>query len=337
MASDNEELNERLAKGEEREFIKAFEELSNEAPQPAAGKKPDSVTAGGRTQWVTSDGHRFMGAGKTVKKLSPGLYDIDYSPDTGIFFDLLKIKTEDLLDFPHTNTAKVLGEIRKFWKMKDLFERYTLPHKRGILLWGPPGSGKSCTVAQIVQDVVDRGGIAVRFFHPKIFEDGMKVFRAIQPETPLVVIMEDLDALMQNTRESEILNILDGVGLVTHTVFIATTNFPEVLGERIVNRPSRFDKRYKIPEPSDESRKMYFEHLIGKKAIEDLKIDLPKWIGDTEGMSLAHLKELFVATVLLGDPYEEAIDNLKSMKEHISSEDDSGRVMGFGTDKGKRK
>jgi hypothetical protein len=76
---------------------------------------------------------------------------------------------------------------------------------------------------------------------------------------------------------------------------------------------------------------MYFEHLIGNpEKIKELKIDLNKWVKDTDRFSIAHLKELFVAVVILGDDYKEAIETLSSMKENIHSEDDRDRFMGFG-------
>ena len=49
-----------------------------------------------------------------------------------------------------------------------------------------------------------------------------------------------------------------------------TTNYPEKLGARIINRPSRFDKRFKIDLPNAESRKIYFEYLINGKDLKDI-------------------------------------------------------------------
>lgn len=55
-------------------------------------------------------------------------------------------------------------------------------------------------------------------------------------------------------------------------------------------------------------------------------------------MSIAHLKELFVAVVIQGDDYEEAIETLQSMKDAIDSSDDSEETFGFGfANKSKKK
>lgn len=278
--------------------------------------------------WTTSDGRIFIPASKTVPKLTPGVYEIDVSPNIGLYFEKIPVKTEGLLRFPDTNSDRVVSEIQKFWDREAIFEEYKLTYKRGILLYGPPGSGKSCTIQLIMEDVVNREGIVIKFTDPYQFIDGMRILRQIQLDTPAVVILEDIDSTLEMYNESEILNILDGVNEVKKVVFLATTNYPEKLGARIVNRPSRFDKRFRIGYPSEQSRRMYFEHLITsgdpkklKSKVKDLKIDLDKWVKDTDEMSIAHLKELFVAVVIIGDPYSEAIETLKSMTEVLEDKD----------------
>lgn len=286
--------------------------------------------------WTTSDGRIFIPAAPTVQFLTPGVYEIDQSNSIGLYFEKIPVRSEGLVRFPDTNSDKVLTEIQKFWDREEVFDSYNLIYKRGILLYGPPGSGKSCTIQLIMEDVVSRNGIVVKFTDPFIFVDGMRVLRQIQPDTPVVVIMEDIDSTLEIYNESEILNILDGVNEVKKVVFLATTNYPEKLGARIVNRPSRFDKRFRIGFPSKASRRMYFEFLIGQgdknkfqQKIEELDIDLDKWVKDTDEMSIAHLKELFVQVVIIGDSYEESIETLRGMKEDIEEKDPES-TMGFG-------
>jgi hypothetical protein len=278
--------------------------------------------------WTTSDGRLFVPAAKTTPKLTPGVYEIDNSPQIGIYFEKIPVKTEGLVRFPDTSSDIVITEIQKFWEREEIFDKYGLTYKRGILLYGPPGSGKSCTIQLIMEDVVKRGGIVVKFKDPYLFVDGMRVLRQIQPDIPVVTIMEDLDSILEVYNESEILNILDGVNEVRKTVFLATTNYPKKLGPRIVNRPSRFDKRFRIGYPSELSRRMYFTYLL-KENEKELNIDIEKWVADTDKMSIAHLKELFIQVVILGDPYEEAIETIQSMKEEISEKEYESQ-MGFG-------
>lgn len=279
-------------------------------------------------QWTLHNGKIFVPSGRTKARLVPGVYEVNSNPQIGLYFEKIPVKTEGLLRFPDTNSDRVLDEINKFWTNEEVFSNYGLTYKRGIILWGPPGSGKSCTCQLIMADVVKRGGIVVIFEEPYLFINGMRTLRTIQPDTPVVVMMEDIDSIIENYHESEVLNILDGVNEVDKVVFLATTNYPDRLGPRIINRPSRFDKRFKIGFPSAESRKLYFEYVIGnsdvkrgRKEAKRLGINLKRWVKDTVEMSIAHLKELFIAVVILGDPYEEAIQTLRSMKEEIDDKE----------------
>lgn len=314
------------------EWAKHRLDAGEEHPQhvdPDPVKSEDQLLKG-LVQWTTADGKLFCPASKTQDKITPGVYEIQHSNTIGIYFQRIPVLSQGLLRFPQTNSEKVVIEIQKFWERESLFREYKLPHKRGIILWGPPGSGKSCTIQLIMRDVVERQGIVIKFTNPSLFIEGMRIFREIEQSTPVVVLMEDIDSIIQHYNESEVLNILDGVNQIERAVFLATTNYPEMLGERIINRPSRFDKRFKIDHPNAESRLMYLEHLIGKDRIDKLDIPVNKWVEDTDGFSLAHLKELFVAVVILSDEYEDAIVTLHSMKEdRLDSSQDEIKNIGF--------
>ncbi len=284
----------------------------------------------GLKQFSTNDGTKFFPTGTTVGNLPPGYYDIQVDNMKGILFKKIDIKTDGLLRFPETNSEVVIDEISKFWEREEHFLKYSLNYKRGIFLYGPPGSGKSSTIQLIFEDVIKRKGVVFKFYSPGIFCDGIRIFREIQPDIPIVVLMEDIDSILEMNNESEVLNILDGVDQVNKVVFLATSNYPEKLGERILNRPSRFDKRFKMGHPKSQSRKIYFENLIKEDAIKEYKIDIDKWVQDTEGLSIAHLKELFITVCILGNSYEDSIEILRSMNDNMpSSDEDDFTKIGF--------
>jgi AAA+ superfamily predicted ATPase len=293
----------------------------------------DDVQALGKlTQWTTSDDVTFVPASKTRARLAPGAYEICVSQTSGIYFEKVSVKITDLVRFPDSNSDRVISEIRLFWDSQAKFKKYKMPYKRGICLWGPPGSGKSCTVQFVMKDVVDRGGIIIKFYNPDLFLKGYRIFREIEPTTPVVVIMEDVDSILEDWSESSVLNILDGaVDDLDNVVFLATTNYPEKLGARVINRPSRFDRRFKIGFPGKEARRIYFSHLFKEHHMDTAKVDIEKWISDTEDMSIAHLRELFVAVMILDNDYEDALGILQQMDKEISSSQDKGvGGIGFG-------
>jgi energy-coupling factor transporter ATP-binding protein EcfA2 len=301
----------------------AFNEVCEQVNYPIELKSHTSIPV----QWSSSDGKIFIPTSTTTLALTPGFYEIDANPQIGLYFEKIKVKTEGIINFPDTTTNIVISEIKKFWERENIFKDFGLAFKRGILLYGPPGGGKTCTLQLISRDVIKRNGIVIKFNNPGLFSQGMRKLREIQPEVPVVVLLEDMDSIIEHFSETEVINILDGVDKLDKIVYIATTNYPERLGDRIINRPSRFDKRFKVGFLSPESRKIYFEFLIDGR---NLDIDINQWVSDTNDFSIAHLKELFVATIILGDKYENALKTLKSMnKVKVKSWDDGELKAGF--------
>jgi len=283
----------------------------------------------GLCQFSTQDNISFFPTYKTVKKLPPSYYEINNSPNHGIYFEKLPVISGDLIRFPDSISDLVIDEISKFWEREDIFKQYSLNYKRGILLYGPPGSGKSSMLKLVCNDVISRGGCVVKFTVPDLFVTGMRSFRKIEPDKPVVVLMEDIDAIVERHNESTVLNILDGVDELNKVLFLATTNYPEKLGKRVLNRPSRFDRRIKIGPPDNTCRKLYFEHIFNEHE-NNFEFDLDKWVEDTDGMSIAHLKELFISVCILGNDYEDAIQILNEMHTEVpNSGEDYRKKVGF--------
>ncbi|MCK9458359.1 MAG: ATP-binding protein [Proteobacteria bacterium] len=300
--------------------------MPRNSQNPYAIMDEEEEKFGRMTQWTTSDGTRFFPAGKTFPLLCPGVYEIKFSNTKGYYFEKVQVKTEGLLRFPDSESAKVVAEIQNFWTKEQTYADFGLTYRRGLILWGPAGSGKSCTIQIVMADVIERGGVVFKFNSvPHMFLEGVRLFREVQPDTKIVVLMEDIDSLLEEYGESEVLNILDGVEKIERVVFLATTNYPEKLGDRIINRPSRFDRRFMMPNPNKKCRQLYFEHLA--KQNPTIKIDIAKWTKDTSGFSIAHLKELFIGVCILGEEYKDAVETLRIMIEERPKSDESD---GFG-------
>ena len=198
-------------------------------------------------------------------------------------------------------------------------------------MYGEPGCGKSGIIQLIAKQLIENNGIIINIKDQDdvdFFIDFIATFRKIEPNRPLIVLLEDLDSIAGESTysTSKLLNILDGVKQIEDVVYIATTNYPEKLQERITNRPSRFDRRYKVELPNEEIREAYIRHKLKE---EDLKnVDIQEWVKRTEGMSLSHLKEVVISTIVMGREFEEVMDNLEGLKRAPSVRG-SGK-MGFG-------
>lgn len=213
------------------------------------------------SMWAVS-GEAYFPCEKTDTHLPPGQYTIEFSQQRGIYFKKSRVILDGLITLPDADSDKVIKHIEKFWSRKSIYKEMDVLHKRGVLLWGPPGSGKTTTVQQLSKNIVDSGGISIYVKDPEISAQGLDILRTIEPTRPIVVMMEDIDAMTggRHDSESQLLALLDGEMQIENVVFVATTNYPERLDKRLVNRPSRFDVVHKIDMPSAEARRCYLQH-----------------------------------------------------------------------------
>jgi predicted AAA+ superfamily ATPase len=271
----------------------------------------------GYVQWELYD-NEYYPARKTRNKLSPGWYAVIYNHGRQQhFFKKKKIVTEEILKLPDQKMENILDDIKNFWQRKKIYNEYGFVYKRGVLLYGPPGCGKTSIIQLLAEELVENHeGIVVNMSTPDDvfqFDIIMSTFREIEPERKIIVIFEDVDNLMKNQdTTTALLNILDGNMRTNNVVHIATTNYPENIQERFFNRPSRFDILHMIGYPNEEVREFY---IRAKLKPEDLaKINLKHWVLETENFTLDHIKELILLTFVLGNNFENSIKKIKKMR-----------------------
>lgn len=283
------------------------------------------VLYGDQRMWSVT-GDFYYPCEKTEEKLSPGQYLPMYNEQRGIFLARKEVNIDDLLVLPDSKSEYILAEIRKFWTKKDIFARHGFLWKRGVLLYGPPGSGKTSTLQQVASQVIDVGGISVYCTHPAITAEALRVIRRIEPNRPIVLMMEDVDAIISKYGEPDLLALLDGELQVDNILNIATTNYPQDLDPRFIQRPSRFDDIVKIGMPSDAARDTY---LAAKNpTLSD--DERARWVNATDGFSIAALKEIIVSVECLGRDLDESVKRVEVMlNRKPTSEDDSTSSIGF--------
>lgn len=275
-------------------------------------------------QWQVGPNDTFRPAGVTRKALPVGVYCFGHDGN-GLYTERIKVVTDSLIHLPDSANERVLNGMRQFWAMQDNYKAHGLLYKRGVLLWGPPGSGKTATISLLSQELIGAGGIVIVCQHPGLASLGLAQLRRIEPQRRLICIIEDIDEVIGRYGEHELLALLDGENQVDNIVMVATTNFPERLGPRIVNRPSRFDERILVGMPSPAARAIYIAKIAPQLTGDEQR----RWNVETEGLSIAHLRELAAAVLCLGQPYEEVVERLRSMRV-LPKDRDGLQVQGVG-------
>ena len=167
---------------------------------------------------------------------------------------------------------------------------------------GPPGNGKTHTVKALINQT-KQPCLYVKSFKSYWGTDQdriREVFVRARKTTPSVVVLEDLDSLIDNQNRAFFLNELDGFAANTGVVVLATTNHPEKLDPAILDRPSRFDRKYYFNLPAAPER-LAFIASWNQSQEPELRLHesaLPALVEATDGFSFAYLKELFLSSMM---------------------------------------
>lgn len=144
-------------------------------------------------------------------KLAPGMYRVDYHREFGMFCKKLQVTSDELYNFSDSKIPSLLEEINNFWDKADLYAKNKLVHKRGILLPGFGGTGKSSIVTLLCNEIIKRDGVIFKVANVQnlsIYVEFIKnSFRSIEPNTPVITVIEDLDRYVD---DDSLLDFLDG-------------------------------------------------------------------------------------------------------------------------------
>lgn len=133
--------------------------------------------------------------------------------------------------------------------------------------------------------------------------DLRSIFSQARYMAPCMLILEDIDTIVTPGSRSYFFNEVDGLENNDGIFMVASTNHLDRLDPGLSSRPSRFDRKYLFPLPSEEERVMYCDYwrekLKNKPAIKFPKLLSPAIAAITQDFSFAYLKEAFVATLLV--------------------------------------
>lgn len=229
--------------------------------------------------------------------------------------------------------------------------------KRGLLLHGPPGTGKTHTVRYLMGRMRDCTVIVMTGSAIRYVTQAAGLARRLQPA---IVILEDVDLVARDRSYTEdgnpllfaLLDAMDGVGADADVTFVLTTNRADVLERALADRPGRVDLAVRIPKPDADGRaallRLYARELR-------LTADLEPIVARTEGATASFFKELLRRAVLtalhdtesvteltgehLGRALDEMLDERETLtrallgsgeRAHETEEDDDAGLAIFG-------
>lgn len=204
----------------------------------------------------------------------------------------------------------LIEDVQGFFDNKDLYGQYAVPWKRGIILHGVPGNGKTVSIKALINSLYARpdqiSSLYVKSFETKCQTEQYsirQIFLQARKCAPCLLIFEDLDSLVDDNIRSYFLNEVDGLESNDGILMIGSTNHLDKLDPAIAKRPSRFDRKYHFKLPGDKERTLYADYWRNKLLAKNQSIEFPEELCGivaqlTDGFSFAYLKELFVMALL---------------------------------------
>jgi len=197
---------------------------------------------------------------------------------------------------------ELLQNFEGFFESEATYARYGVAWKRGILMLGPPGNGKTHAIKGLIARcgkpcLYVRTIQSVRVTPQECVE---RVFARARALAPCVLVLEDLDSLIDRKSLSVFLNEMDGFAANHGVLTVATTNHPEKLDVALLERPSRFDRKVTFGLPTAETRRQYLTLLTSafEPSLRLSPAEIARIVRLTSGFSYAYLKELCLTSMM---------------------------------------
>lgn len=235
-----------------------------------------------------------------------------WQKDAGLWDGMQKANWDDVILPPDLKGA-FRGDVMSFFKNKRTYDDLGIAWKRGIIMYGPPGNGKTISLKATMKelyyslDVPPTPTLYVRSLQSWNGEqDALRtIFEKARSVAPCMLVFEDLDSLINPQNRSYFLNQMDGLDDNNGILAVGTTNHLDELDPGIVARPSRFDRKYEfgLPGTGEGGRPAYVQYwrkkLENRPGIQFPESLVDKIVDMTDGFSFAYMKEAFVSTLLL--------------------------------------
>ena len=238
------------------------------------------------------------------KIVSLGPQQFGFGPQTIITFHRLPAVAREEVILPSGLLDRIDRHAIAFSEHAQRLIAAGRPIKRGLLLYGAPGTGKTLTVMYLAGRMKGRTTLLTTGRGLGFISSVVQMARILAPST---VVVEDVDLIAQERGMPgmqaqpllfELLNEMDGLREDSDVLFVLTTNRPDILEPALAARPGRVDLAVPLPLPDGDARRQLFA-LYGRGVRLEVT-DLAKFIERTEGASPAYIKELLRNATVFG-------------------------------------
>lgn len=268
----------------------------------------------------------------------PGIWTIQKTMGGYNLLSTQFIRDKILDEFVHTK--HISERVDKFFNRLDVYKEHGIEvPKRGILLYGPAGSGKTTALNKVCEQYAADGKTAIVVWTTDKYEayevkDFIKSF-VYEGVEKFILVVEDIGGVevdqVRMKSDPSLLSLLDNQEKTFKipTLIMATTNFPEIFLGNLTNRPNRFDDKIEVGFPDAKYRsallkffskievtKQDLEHIESRKCAE---------------FTPAHIREVVIRSAIydqtISDTIVQMCNEIEVYKKNFSKQKSLGMGM----------
>nr|MBC8522121.1 AAA family ATPase [Methanomicrobia archaeon] len=269
------------------------------------------------------------------------LKNVEPSAMREVFIEVPKVKWSDIGGLESAK-RELLEAVEWPLKYPEAFDAFHTKPPKGLLLYGPPGSGKTLLAKAVASEsqanfISIKGPELLSRFVGESERAVREMFRKAKQSAPTIIFFDEFDSVAPSRGASfdthvtervvsQILTELDGIEELKEVVVIAATNRMDLIDKALL-RPGRIDRLIYISAPGEKEREEIFKIHLREKPLAD-DVDISELAKQTEGYSGADIEAIcreaamlalreFIKPGMVKEELKEAMKGRKIHKKHF--------------------